>query len=239
LGDGELDDEALATPDSGAMGAVVEALCRELNDIKVAIRDAGRDPAQLADVLPQFRRVSDTMAILGLGATLKIIQEPHSQLARLLATQDQVSSGDIEAIIEQLERAEAELNPDAFASQDSEQMLFNDSEEAQEQLDGAFGSVVRESRVGLEQAKEAIIEFVATQWNHACLTDVPGKLREIRGSLNMIPLSRASAVLAACERYVADDLLASERVPEWQMLDTLADAITSIDYYLERLSDDV
>ena len=104
-------------------------------------------------------------------------------------------------------------------------------------MDLAFESVVRESRNGLEQAKEAIIEFVATQWNHSCLSDLPALLNEIHGSLNMVPLTRAAQVIKSCENYVSQSLLSEKTMPEWQVLDTLADAITSIDSFLERLSD--
>lgn len=238
LGDGELSDEALAKPDSNVMRSVVEALSRELAEIRQSLQEAGTDPSALTEVLPLFKRISDTMAILGLGQTLKLLQEPHTQLARLLSMQQPISPKDISAIDNQLATAAQQLSPGMVIPPEQDQALFNDSEEAQEQLDSAFASVLKESRIGLEQAKEAIIEFVATQWNHACLVDVPELLREIRGSLNMVPLPEASKVIAACESYVNEVLLTGQQVPEWQMLDTLADAITSIDYYLERMIDD-
>lgn len=115
--------------------------------------------------------------------------------------------------------------------------LFNDSEEAQEHLDSAFAAISRESRNALEQAKEAIVEFVASQWRHESLTDVPRLLAEVRGSLIIAGLGRAADVLSACEHFVTEELLERRRVPGWQLLDTLADAITSVDYYLEHLEE--
>ncbi len=238
LGETELDDDTLATPDAGIMQSVVEALSQEMKDIQLALAEAGNSAAALTDVLPLFRRVNDTMAILGMGSTLKQVQEPYTRLAKALATQDTVADDELHIISDQVAKAEAELNPSAVMGNEDEQELFNDSEEAQEHLDLAFESVVRESRNGLEQAKEAIIEFVATQWNHSCLSDLPALLNEIHGSLNMVPLTRAAQVIKSCENYVSESLLAEKAIPEWQVLDTLADAITSIDYYLERLTDD-
>lgn len=238
LGEDELGEDSLATPDNLAMQSVVEALALELSAIKHALQQAGSDVSALTDVLPLFRRVNDTMAILGMGSSLKLLQHPYSQLARLLVTEDIVPADAISDIINQITAVETELNPSAILLEETSTELFNDSEEAQEHLDSAFISVLRESRVGLEHAKEAIIEFVATQWDHSCLDEVPGQLREIRGSLDMVPLSRAANVLQSCERYIISGLLESKTIPEWQMLDTLADAITSIDYYLERVVDD-
>src|SRR5690606_34447573 len=63
-------------------------------------------------------------------------------------------------------------------------------------------------------------------------------LTQVRGGLAMIPLERAAGLLEACNGYIQDQLLARKAVPDWQSLDTLADAITSVEYYLERLSED-
>ncbi|MHA5866356.1 hypothetical protein ACVSMD_28335, partial [Pseudomonas aeruginosa] len=95
-----------------------------------------------------------------------------------------------------------------------------------------------EARNGLEQAKDAIIEFIASQWNHEHLARVPELLTQVRGGLAMIPLERAATLLETCNRYIQEQLLARKAVPDWQSLDTLADAITSVEYYLERLSED-
>jgi chemosensory pili system protein ChpA (sensor histidine kinase/response regulator) len=238
LGDNESDEADFAAPDSLAMQSVVGALSQEITEIKSVLSAAGTNAKALTKVLPLFRRVSDTMAILGMGSTLKPIQDSHTNLAKLLATQDVINVKDVEQISQRISLVEADLKPDEVIEEAAEQTLFNDSEEAQEQLDGAFDSVIRESRAGLEQTKEAIIEFVATQWNHNCLSDVPGMLSQIHGSLAMVPLDSAAAIIKSCESYVNQELLELRAVPEWQMLDTLADAITSIDYYLERLADD-
>ncbi len=238
LGEGELDAENMVAPDGAAMRSVVEALAQELRDINTGLNQAGTDGATLAAILPQFRRVSDTMAMLGIGNGLKLFHEQHTALAKYLSASDNISPEQLQLIIDNVASIESELSPVSMAEEiPAERELFNDSEEAQEQLDGAFDSVVRESRNGLEQAKEAIIEFVATQWNHNCLSDVPDLLSEIHGSLAIVPLTRAAEILQACEHYIREVLLSKRTVPEWQMLDTLADAITSVDYYLERIID--
>ncbi|MFA7554550.1 MAG: Hpt domain-containing protein [Spongiibacteraceae bacterium] len=238
LGADELDDETLVTADAESMRLVAGALLHELNDIKQAFTAAGANREALTEILPLLRRVSDTLAILGMGTTLKQIQEPYSQLTYMLEAAEEINSANLQQIIEQLGKVDTDLIPTDMVPEDVTRELFNDSEEAQEHLDRAFASVVIESRNGLEQVKEAIIEFVATQWNHNCIIDIPDLLAEISGSLRMIPLAKAADILVCCERYIRNELLTIHSIPEWQKLDTLADAITSIDYYLERLADD-
>jgi len=180
-----------------------------------------------AKTLAAVKRALDTTALLGMNAAQGSLRD--------LARQLQSGSVNIDAAASMLRQQAEGLE---LAQRPVPRTLFNDSEEAQEQLDKAFDAVMLESRNSLEQAKESIIEFVATQWRHQCLEDVPDLLAGVRGSFAVAGLHRAADVLAKCENYVRQDLLAERQIPAWQLLDTLADAIASIDYYVERLSDD-
>jgi chemosensory pili system protein ChpA (sensor histidine kinase/response regulator) len=54
----------------------------------------------------------------------------------------------------------------------------------------------------------------------------------------MIPLSRAASLIETCNHFIREHLLVEPDQPDWQELDSLADVVTSIEYYLERLGDD-
>lgn len=54
----------------------------------------------------------------------------------------------------------------------------------------------------------------------------------------MIPLNRAASLLQACNQYVNECLLQGPGQPADEQLDHLADALVSIEYYLERLAQD-
>ena len=94
-----------------------------------------------------------------------------------------------------------------------------------------------EARAGLEQVKQAVVDYVSAQWDANCLADVPALLAAIKGALAMVPLTRPAEQLGRCARYVTDELIEGH-APDWAMLDAFADAISGIDYYLERLCDD-
>src|SRR5690606_5865906 len=63
-------------------------------------------------------------------------------------------------------------------------------------------------------------------------------LNSVRGSLQMLPLQRAALLVAGCRDYLQEQLIDAAIVPDWLALDALADVVTSVDYYLERLADD-
>ncbi len=210
--------------DVETLAVVNAALANQLKHLADDLDALTADSDNSVLILAEARRAQDTTALLGLNSAQQLL---HDVAARLHS--HRTDFGDLIDTIRSLAYELVKLPQPAPAKP-----LFNDSEEAQEQLDKAFDAVLLESRNGLEQAKEAIIEFVANQWRHQCLEEVPSLLSGVRGGLQLAGMDRAAHVLAACENYVQQDLLGNQSVPPWQLLDTLADAIASVDYYLER-----
>jgi chemosensory pili system protein ChpA (sensor histidine kinase/response regulator) len=66
---------------------------------------------------------------------------------------------------------------------------------------------------------------------------VPALLAAVKGALAMVPLAVAAEQLGRCGLYVSNELVAGN-TPDWTALDAFADAISGIDYYLERLCED-
>ena len=223
LGQALLPTTRLAADGDDAALAIKAALAQQL----AALADELSSGQAATQTLAAVKRALDTTALLGMNAAQANLRD--------LAKQLQHGAVDIDAAVRMLRQTAESLE---LAGRPAPRTLFNDSEEAQEQLDKAFDAIMLESRNSLEQAKEAIIEFVATQWRHQCVEEVPELLAAVRGSFAVAGLHRAAEVLAKCENYVRQDLLNDRKIPAWQLLDTLADAIASIDYYLERLSED-
>ena len=232
---GEEAQSMLSVPDAEAMRSVVSALKEELNLIKnsLDICLAGGDTqAALSDALPIVKRVADTMAVLGLGDLRKRILEQGAALDLVVESHSQLSDEQLLSIASQIIAVENSLDSlTETSAQDA-----GSGEESDITLTRAKESVLRESRNGLEHAKDAIIEYIASQWNRQHLQTVPTTLREIRGGLEIMPLPRPARILGACARFIEEQLLQQDSTPQWSTLDTLADAITSVEYYLERLS---
>jgi chemosensory pili system protein ChpA (sensor histidine kinase/response regulator) len=235
---GDDSSSMLSTPDPEAMRSVVEALKTELDIIKHALDvclSGGDSQAVLNEALPVVKRIADTMAVLGLGELRKQVLEQGAALEMVANSGSNLSQDQLMSIASKVIEIEDAL--DGLAQQQTAN-VNNDapSSEADITLTRAKESVLRESRNGLEHAKDAIIEYIASQWDRVHLQNVPETLREIRGGLEIMPLPRAARILGACARYIEEQLLTQEITPQWSSLDTLADAITSVEYYLERLS---
>src|SRR5690606_5000603 len=98
-------------------------------------------------------------------------------------------------------------------------------------------TIVREAIANFVQARQALVAFVETSWQHEQLTEVPRLLHEVSGALRMMELTLAADYLVAVGRYTENELIARQRVPNGRQLDTLADALASLEYYLEALRD--
>lgn len=232
-------ERQLVGPDRGAIRSVVAALCEELVRIKdsldLFVRSDRLNLSELAGLQAPLKQIADTLAVLGFAQPRKAILDQLETVQLLLDGGKAADDGVLMDIAGALLYVEATLS--GIAGMD------NDSQNEQSRLPTTdvgqiHQLVIREARTGLEQAKDAIIEFIASQWNHEHLAKVPELLTQVRGGLGMIPLQRAAELLEACKRYICERLLEPRAVPDWQHLDTLADAITGVEYYLERLSED-
>ena len=226
-------------PDRDAMRSVVTALCEELVRIKdsldLYVRSDRQQSSELGALLLPLKQIADTLAVLGFGQPRRVILDQIDQVSALAAGDVPSTDSALMDIAGALLYVEATLAGMIGVTDhgDDEESHLPTTDVAQ-----VHQLVIREARNGLEQTKDAIIEFIASQWNHEHLLPIPQLLTQVRGGLGMIPLERAAGLVEACNRYIQQELLARQVVPDWQSLDTLADAITSVEYYLERLADD-
>lgn len=235
-----------------ALGTAVTALREELQLVREALEPAtaGAERPPLSDTAAIAKRLADTLGVLGL-------ENQRSRARSVYECLRDASRGGVEGsrggaedsrggaegsrgddIDELLMRAAGELVQldSALAATvarnknvDSDQPLMGD----------ATDTVLREARLGLEAVKEAVVEYIASHWDISYLNRVPERLQEVCGGLDMVGHSRAAEIVGACRRYISEQLIDAAEQPEWKLLDTLADAITSVEYYLERRADGI
>lgn len=214
-----------------AMGTAVAALREELGAVREALEPtlAGAESTPLGDIAAIAKRLADTLGVLGL----------------------ENQRGRARGIYECLRDASRSEQPDELLLQAAGELVQLDSAlastvarnqkvDSQQPLMGdATETVLREARVGLETVKELVVEYIASHWDISYLNLVPERLQEVCGGLDMVGYRRAGEIVSACRRYINEQLIGAAKQPEWKLLDTLADAITSVEYYLERRADGI
>ncbi|MBO6703380.1 MAG: Hpt domain-containing protein [Pseudomonadales bacterium] len=227
----ELEEIAIG-PDEETMSAVASILIEELNGVTdkldLYVRAQNRNVDDLVALLPNLEQIASTMVVLGNN-------DQQGTVAKQIDVIREIEqSGEPEEDV-LLPMAEALLEVGASLGS-----LVMDSGEAGDgdafaNLDEAQAAVVRETRTALSAAKDAVIDFIASDFDQGKLTDLPDSLRALRGGLIIVNQSRAGDVLESAANYVSISLLAGSANPPLEQMDDLADAITSVDYFLERL----
>ena len=229
----------LAGPDRDAMRSVLAALCEELVRVKerldLFVRSDRQHTSDLDSLLAPLRQIADTLAVLGFGQPRKVIIDQLAVVLSLVQGQREPNDAILMDVAGALLYVEANLAG----------MMGTVEPESQEEsrlpttdLTQIHQIVIREARICLQQAKDMIVDYIDADWDRQHLQALPALLTQVRGALSMIPLSRAASLIETCNHFIREHLLLEPDQPDWQELDSLADVVTSIEYYLERLGDD-
>ncbi|PPU76886.1 hybrid sensor histidine kinase/response regulator [Xanthomonas cucurbitae] len=215
--------------------AVKEELLRVKDALDLHLRTGG-EIAELQTQVNDLGSVADTLGMMGLGVARNVVVQQRDALARVVDGQVQMDEGVLLDIAGALLYVDASLD-DQVAS------LGADIGDGNEASNSATSSEVRRTVDVLAQeaianfgtAREHFVAFIETNWDHARLAEVPHLLGEVGGALRILELPQAADYLEGVRRYVDQELIGKQRVPSGRQLDTLADAMASLEYYLEAL----
>ena len=230
----------MAGPDGEALRSVVDALSEELARVKdtldVFVRSAQRNNTELEALTPTLRQVADTIGVLGLGQQRRIVLDQIDVIEAIVQSSD-VDEGRLMDVAGALLFVEASLHG-YVQDQVGTGLRLDDivHQDMRAELSEAQGAVLRESRSALEQAKDAVILYINSQWNASHIQSLPELFAGVRGGLEILGLHRPASLLNILSHYVQERLLGDAPRPDWAEMDTLADAISGIEYYLEHLA---
>jgi chemosensory pili system protein ChpA (sensor histidine kinase/response regulator) len=213
--------------------AIKEDLLRVKDVLDLHLRSGQSDIAGLQPQVEALGRVADTLGMLGLGVARTVVQQQRDAMHALVGGERVADEGALLDIAGALLYVDASLDeqvahlggPDTNAD---ESMLAGESRKVLE-------IVVREAIANFADARQAFVAFVETSWDHAELAEVPRLLQEVSGALMMLDLKAPADYLTGVRLYAERELIGRHRVPNGRQLDTLADALASLEYYLEAL----
>ncbi len=232
----EQERENLSAPSVKLMetvaGAIKEDLSRVKDVLDIFVRKGGAQVEELGVQLEMLRKISDTLGVLGLGDLRTKVQAQTLRLkdivAKKLPPEDSVLV-DIAAVLINVE--------DNLDAQLVRLIMPNRSATAEGEPDADFqrvqNAVLRECIINLARIKESIAAAIAKH-EPSGVEQVPALLRGITAGLLMLGRARAVDILEGIGRHV-EPMVAPSGVPVAGRLDRLADAIVSVEYYMETL----
>ena len=238
----EQERESLSAPSVKLMRTVAAAIKEDLSKVKdvldIFVRRGGGRSDELVPQLELLKKISDTLGVLGLGELRQRVQQEVTELSDivkdgnappdtalikvagvLLSVEDSLDDQLVRLILP----ASATVT-DLPADQDHEFHLVSEA-------------VLRECIVNLARIKEAVSISVQkpTDFPPQGLDNVPQLLRGITAGLLMLGKGRAVELMDAIGTEVRKLIEPGAPVPDALRLERVADAIVSIEYYMETL----
>lgn len=213
--------------------AVKEELLRVKDALDLHLRTDG-PPAQLQQQVNELGAVADTLAMMGLDPARQVVVQQRDALRAVVESGQQIDEGML------LDVAGALLHVDASLDDQVAHLGAagsGDDDPAAAESRRTVEVLAHEAIANFSTAREHFVAFIETNWNHAELQDVPRLLGEVAGALRMLDLGKPADYLNGVQQYISAELIERQRVPSGRQLDTLADAMASLEYYLEALRD--
>src|SRR5271168_34450 len=240
----EHERESLSAPSVKLMRTVAAAIKEDLSKVKdvldIFVRRGGGQSEEIVPQLDLLKKISDTLGVLGLGDLRQRVLDETVALSEIVADGKALREDALvrvagvllsveDSLDDQLVRlilppAGQESAADSPADQDLE---FRQVSEA----------VLRECIVNLARIKEAVSVAVQkpADFLQQGLDNVPQLLRGITAGLLMLGKGRAVELMDAIGAQVRKLVAPGAPAPDATRLERVADAIVSIEYYMETL----
>lgn len=234
---------AMHGPSLDTIESVIKVLRDELRSAKdileIASQNNGIQSEDVASLVAVVDRVADTLKVLNLAGPENTLRE---QLDKIEKWDEEVDKKQF------LEAADTVLYVEsALSSLDRRELTAEELNQASEltrkkivargQLAEAEQLVLEEAQSGISMAKRAITSYVDSNFDSAHIANVATTLRTVRGGLKILNYNRAAAVLKSCADFVSSHTKATgaANTQRHQLLETLADALISLEYYIAEL----
>ncbi|WP_039913991.1 hypothetical protein [Cellvibrio mixtus] len=237
--------EFLNGPSANTISSMVAVLTDELHSTKNILERAAQGGAELLSESPELldtlKKVADILAIVGLVAPSNSLKHEIIKITEWQANRSPVSADELLVVADTLLYVESTIAGLSNANLSDEKVaqinaLSRDAAMANNQIAEAEKIVIDEAEAGLLLVKRALSAFAESNYDKGHIRNIVGTLDSVRGGMFLLGLPRAAKVLAGCMRFVDEDLLANDQHPAVQhLLETFADAVISLEYYLDAI----
>ncbi|MEY4589126.1 MAG: hypothetical protein RL497_1202 [Pseudomonadota bacterium] len=234
--------QALRGPSIHTVNSLSRVLQIEITNTKNILELASVTRYQIDD-LPGLQetlnKIAEALGVVGLTGPSQVLKGALPTVAAWAAAGNRANEKDLDElakILLYLESAVASLERTRM----SDESLATASEQAQKQvvacseLAQAERIVIQESEAGLSLTKRAITAFSESGFDLSHIRNISKTLESVWGAMVLIDQKRAAVALLRCIHFVDEVLLGAEQPDALkELLETFADVIISIEYFLD------
>jgi chemosensory pili system protein ChpA (sensor histidine kinase/response regulator) len=232
--------DSLGGPSVQLMRTVADAIRDDLGKVKDALdlfARTGKVPAEGLE--PQFEmlsKIGDTLGVLGLGEVRDEVQAEAARLRDLLATDRAEGQDELLSIAAALLRIEDRLDERLMRLVTEEPGTPAPAETSGEhEMHNVTEALLRECLFNMARVRDAISERLAGPIDPQVADAVPELLKAVTAALLILEHPRAVTVLERITAYVRRMLEPGAESMRRGALDRLADAIVSLEYFMETI----
>jgi chemotaxis protein histidine kinase CheA/CheY-like chemotaxis protein len=234
----EQERENLSAPSVKLMQTVAAAIREDLSKVKdvldIFVRRGAGQPKELAPQVELLRKIGDTLGVLGLGELRGKVQGETERLEKIVSGELKADEATLVVIAATLIGVEDRLDDGlvGMIRPKTDDLSEPDEDVEFQQVQAA---VLRECILNLARIKEAITQNVGGTLDAAGLDSWHELMRGMKAGLLMLGKSRAVDVIEAITTQLKRVMQPGGRALPVGFMDRLADAIVSVEYYMETL----
>lgn len=237
----EVARQSLAAPSVKLMQTVAAAIREDLARVKdvldIYVRTGMERVEELAPQVELLKKIGDTLGVLGLGELREVVQTRRGELEELIAGRRPPDEPTMVAMATALLEVEDRLEPQLIGLIAPDSAAGTTTAEQHDDAERVVvtQAVMRECLANLARVKEAISLVTERAGDGAALDSIPALLRGITAALLMVEKESAGRVAERISA-AASEVVQRGAGPEARVaLERLADAIVSLEYYMETL----
>ncbi len=239
-----LERQALQGPNASTVASLVKVLTDEITQIKKVLEIASQGAYRVDDMgslIDTLTKIAETLNIVGLKGPAMILKNEIKRVQTWADRGGEMSAADldetaktllfIESATQSLKDSKLSRDKLAMATEVAQREIVAQSEFAQ-----AVRIVLEESESALSLVKRALNAFTESDYDSGNIRNLAKTLDGVRGGMIMLGHRRAAAAIASSMLFV-DQVLLDPHLPPAvkELLETFADAIISIEYYIDTI----
>lgn len=240
--------EYLRGPSTNTINSMVALLNDEIKSTKNMLEHSAQGAAELKADAPELigtlTKIAEILAMVGLVVPSKSLKQEIDKLRTWQSEGNAVPASELLSVADTLLYVESTVAGFGKTNMSDEKLtkinsLARDDAMANNQIAEAETLVIDEAETGVAIVKRALSAFVESNYDKTHIATIAATLDGVRGGMLVLGLPRAAKVLASCMSFINNSLMYSEHPATTQhLLETFADAIVSLEYYLDSLKID-
>lgn len=237
--------QSMQGPCEDTFGAVSKVVKEEISAAKEVLEIAAQEEAvvdvkELKSLQEILKTLADTLVMLEIKPAIAMVNRNREQLEEWLSKEEfpeperLIEVADtllfVEGVVSELPNTSSTTSLD-FSEAQIQEII------AKSQLSKAINIVIKECKNSVSMVTRAISSFLESNNDKGHMANVSVTLMVVRGALDVLQKDQAASIIHECTRLVDNDssLGMSADGKDSPLVNSLADALISVEYYLSEL----